>query len=456
MLLDRAFDSFLEQRPICVMARAVLENMLNPKRLDELFARTAQRQYQRDLLFSTLVELMSEVTLKIQPSVHAAYQSRGEEIETSAAAVYKKLGGVETCVSAELVRDSARQATAVIDALDARLEPWLKGYRCRLLDGNHLAATEHRLAELRTTWSGALPGRALVVLDPERMLATNVVLTEHGHASERSLLDEVIGMVAPCDLWIADRNFCTLKLLFEIPRRLGFFVIRHHGSLQGELIGKRRCLGKSTTGSVYEQELRIIDPDSGATSSVRRITVELNEPTRDKEWELHLLSNLPAQDADALQVAELYRKRWTIETAFQEITLNLGCEISTLGYPPAALFAFSLALLAYNAVSVLKASLRAVHGENKVQEEVSGYYLALEIRQASDGMAVAIADELWEPLRGLAPKPMAYWLRHVAKNIDLSRYRKHPRGPKKPPPKRKFTNGGHVSTAKLIGYRRPR
>jgi DDE family transposase len=456
MLLHSAFDSFLEKRPICVMARAVLENMLNPKRMDELFARTAQRQYKKDLLFSTLVELMSEVTLKIQPSVHAAYQSRSEEIQTSITAIYKKLGGVETCVSAELVRDSAQQAAAVIDALGATLPPWLKGYRCKILDGNHLAATEHRLEELRTTWSGALPGRALAVFDPERLLVANVVLTEDGHASERSLLDEVIEMVRPCDLWIADRNFCTLKFLFEIARRLGFFVIRQHGALHGELVGKRRCVGKSTTGTVYEQELRITDPDSGKTKSVRRITVELNEPTRDKEWELHVLTNLPVKDADALQVAELYRKRWTIETAFQEITLNLGCEISTLAYPPAALFAFSLALLAYNAVSVLKAALRVAHGEQKVQEEVSGYYMALEIQQASDGMAVAISDELWEPFCGLTPKRMARWLCQVAKGINLSRYKKHPRGPKKKQPKRTFTNGGHVSTAKLIGYRRPR
>jgi|SRR5262245_779523 len=456
MLLHSAFDAFLQQRPICVMARAVLENLLDPQRIDALFLRVADQQYQKELLFSTLVELMSEVTLKIQPSVHAAYQSRSEEIGVSVTAVYNKLDGVETCVSAELVRDSARQAAAVIDAMDARLEPWLKGYRCRLLDGNHLSATEHRLAELRTTWSGALPGRALVVLDPERMLAENVVLTEDGHASERSLLDEVIPMVLPRDLWIADRNFCTLKLLFEIARRLGFFAVRQHGALHGELVGKRRRVAKSTTGTVYEQELLITDPDSGETKSVRRVTVELNEPTRDQEWELHVLSNLPATDADAVQVAELYRKRWTIETAFQEITLNLGCEISTLGYPPAALFAFSLALLAYNAVSVLKASLRSVHGEEKIQNEVSGYYLALEIQQASDGMAVAIAPEHWQPLRGLAPKPMAQWLRQVAKGIDLSRYRKHPRGPKKKPPAKAFTNGGHVSTAKLIRRRQPR
>ena len=62
------------------------------------------------------------------------------------------------------------------------------------------------------------------------------------------------------------------------------------------------------------------------------------------------------------QLARVYGKRWSIETAFFEITTTLTCEINTLAYPKAALFAFCLALLAYNAVSLIKAALRSEHG----------------------------------------------------------------------------------------------
>ena len=61
MLLDTLFDPFVQERPICVMARAVLERLLDTQRIDDLFAHTAQKQYTRDLLFSSLVQLMSEV-----------------------------------------------------------------------------------------------------------------------------------------------------------------------------------------------------------------------------------------------------------------------------------------------------------------------------------------------------------------------------------------------------------
>ncbi|MBK8538088.1 MAG: transposase [Candidatus Competibacteraceae bacterium] len=60
------------------------------------------------------------------------------------------------------------------------------------------------------------------------------------------------------------------------------------------------------------------------------------------------LSNLPEEIADALAIAEIYRKRWGIETAFQRLEAHFNSEINSLGYPKAALFGFCLALVAFN------------------------------------------------------------------------------------------------------------
>jgi hypothetical protein len=122
--------------------------------------------------------------------VHAAYQAQADQLGVSDQAIYDKLNHIELCVSAELVRDAARQAAPVIGELQAELPPLVPGYRTKILDGNHLAASEHRLAELRRTWAAPLPGQTLeVVLDQQLMLATEVVLCEDGHAQERSLLE---------------------------------------------------------------------------------------------------------------------------------------------------------------------------------------------------------------------------------------------------------------------------
>src|SRR3954469_8773172 len=441
MILSDVFVRFSQDSPLSVMAQGIMENVLNPQLLDQLFEDVAQKQFTHKLLFSTIVDLMSAVVCRIRPSIHAAFQARAETVGATIDAVYDKLDGTEATVSAALVRSVAARSAPVIDAMGGGREPWLPGYRARILDGNHLPGSEHRIKELRTIGAGALPGHALVVLDPRLMLATDVVLCEDGHAQERSLLDRILAIVAAHDLWIADRNFCTTDFLFGIARRDGFFVIRQHAStLHWEFVGKRRACGRIDTGKVYEQTIRATN-DAGEVLILRRITVLLDQPTRDGETELHLLTNVPAKDARAKVIADLYRRRWTIETAFQELEATLHSEITTLGYPKAALFAFCVALVAYNVLSTLKAALRSVHGEERVAEEVSGYYVADEIQMTHRGMMIAIPEDEWAVFHDLPPVELAEVLIRLARAVALPRFRKHPRGPKKPKPKPKKQSG---------------
>lgn len=454
MLLGRVFEPFVQQRPVAVMARGILDRLLEPRAIDRLFERTAQRQYTRNLLFSTLVELLGQVVLGVQPSVHAAYQALADRLPVSDQAVYDKLRHVERAVSTALVAESAQRAAPLIRHLKAAHPSWVRGFRVKLLDGNHLAATEHRLAELRTTWAAPLPGKALVILDQASMLVTDVCLHEDGQAQERSLLDEVLPLVQPRELWVADRNFCTLKFLFGIAAAKAAFCIRQHGTLVGLLLGKPKAKGRCATGAVFEQKLRL--RYEGRVLEVRRVTVVLDQPTSDGDTEIHVLTNLTQRQARPAQVAELYRKRWTIEGLFLEVTQTLTCEIQTLAYPPAALFAFCLALLASNAVAVLKAALRAAHGTEAV-ERVSGYYLTLELRQTYDGMMIAIPAKHWAVFGRLSDAQLARLLRELAGHVKLARYRKHPRGPKKKPPRRsRYRNGEHVATAKILAARSER
>ena len=201
--------------------------------------------------------------------------------------------------------------------------------------------------------------------------------------------------------------------------------------------------------------MEITDPTTGNTVTIRRITIKLNQPTRDGDSEIHILTNLPQRAANARKVAELYRKRWTIETMFQELTETLSCEIKTLGYPKAAIFAFCLALVAYNGISVIKAALRSVHGTDSVEESVSGYYLSLEISKTYTGMMIAIPAKHWSVFRDMSVAELARTLKDLARRVDLSKYEKHPRGPKLPQPERIRTGRSHhVSTARILAKRK--
>lgn len=44
--------------------------------------------------------------------------------------------------------------------------PWLAGDRIKIIDGNCLEASEHRIKELRQANGRALPGKSFVVYEP--------------------------------------------------------------------------------------------------------------------------------------------------------------------------------------------------------------------------------------------------------------------------------------------------
>jgi hypothetical protein len=455
MLLSAIFQRFVEDSPVTVMAQALLENALPPSAVDALFEEVAHLQYTRDLLFSDVVNLMATVVCRIRPSINAAYKKNAPALGVTRKAVYDKINRIEPGISAALVRHAATALEPVITTMGGRREPWLDGYRVRIVDGSHLPGTEHRIKPLRTTRAGALPGQAIVVFEPQTALVADVVLCEDGHAQERSLTEAIRERVAPGDLWIGDRNFCTTRLLFGIRGRGGSFVMRQHAStLNWEAVGGRVAQGRCATGAVFEQVVRLTD-DDGQTLLVRRITVELDQPTRDGDRVIHLLTDLPAEVADASVVADLYRKRWTVETAFQELEAALHGEIDTLGYPKAALFAFSVALVSYNVLSTIKAAVRAVHGAKVADEELSCWDVAEEVATTHHGMMIAIPKDHWTVFHGLSPERLGQLLKEWAGAIRLAEYRKQPRGPKKPrPPRQSGAKIKHVATAKLLKHRK--
>lgn len=182
---------------------------------------------------------------------------------------------------------------------------------------------------------------------------------------------------------------------------------------------------------------------------LRRGTVERDKPTRDDDRVVPRLTNLPEQ-VSAADCAELYRQRWSIETLFYEGTQRLECEVKTLRNPPAALVVFCRARVAASAVAVLKAALRATPGE-ETADEMSTYYLALEIKQVYAGMMIALPPDQWGRFRTVTVAKFAAELKKIAAHMDLGDDRKCKRGPKKPlPTMDRYRHGGHASTHKLL------
>ena len=421
MLLER----FALKNPLAASLRLVLERLFEATAINALFEQNRSQQYTQRILFVTIVEVMFAVVSRKVDSAHATMQQHGEALGASITAFYKKLHGTEPAVSTALVAHSFARGRELVAEMGGLCSEALPGWRLRILDGNHLAATERRLAALWQVSAGPLPGLALVVFDMAARMMSDVILCEDGHAQERSLTAQILALVARGDCWVADRNFCTQAILFGILAREATFVIRQHANLPGEPVGVRRARGRCATGALFEQPFELAF--EGERRTVRRVTLVLDTPTRDGEREVHLLTALPPT-VDAATVAAIYLSRWTIESAFADLARWLQSEIAPLGYPRAALLGFCVGVMAYNAISTLLGALRATHGEDVVRDQVSGYYLAQFGRDAVGAIDDLIEPQDWAPWQTLSMPAAAALLKAIAARIDLRLIRKHPRG----------------------------
>jgi hypothetical protein len=436
------------------MFRGILESVLSEEVVNGVFESHAQRQYCRELMFSKCADLMLEVVARIHPSMNAAYKARSSEISVSVASVYNKLNGIEPAVCEALVQTSARQMARVIDDLKGAICGPVPGYDTRILDGNHLAGTDHRIKELRNHGAAALPGHSLAILDPQRRLIEDVVVCHDAHANQRILFSSVLKKVLEGQCWIGDSHFCTLGFLFGVQERKATFVVRQHEQLQGVLIGKRKPVGRGETGPLFEQTMRI--QLEGKVLEIRRITIVRDKPTNSGDTEIHLLTNLPAK-IRAKRVAQSYRDRWQIETAFQDVTTNLRCEINTLGYPGAAAFGFCIALIIYNTLAVAKAAiLTTTPKAEQITGNLSTYALADEIGGMWRGMMIAVPETVWsETFGSLTIRQLAQKLRQLAKQVDLQKFTTYPWTPKQPQKQKISGNrGNHRATYRVIQQRK--
>jgi len=453
MAVSKVMERFIADRALCVMTRCILGHLMNSE-LDGLFAESRERQYEREIKFSALATSVADVVLGFCENPNQSYKRHKEKIGASIVAYYGKLNRVEPAISEGAVDFSFCKAGELLREMRCPLQKVLKGYKCSILDGNHLQKTEKRLGVLRCLVAAALPGTVVAKFNLEQQLFERAYLLEDAHAQESTVLDRVVGDLQPDELLIADRHFCIVNFLLAVAKKLGCFVIRQHGRLKGELLGKRRQIGRTSTGMVFEQKIKIGNGDD--VLIVRRITVELDCPTRDGDLEIHLLSNVPAKHASAGQLAELYRDRWEIENAFYVLTMTLTCEVKSIGQPRAALFLFSMAMLAYNCRQVLTGALRNVHGTEQV-DAMSQHSMALAIVDPMGGMLTAIPEDEWDQQVPCTASGRAKFLCRVARHVDVPSHRKSVRGPKKPPPERKRCKlGTHVSTYQLLKTQKQR
>lgn len=429
-MFDKVVERFLRLSPVTVLSRLAVQRALDPTWLDEVFHQHRDRTYEKELLFSSVIEVTSHVVLGLQPSLHAAYQQAS--LDVSFQALYGKVGRTEPSVLRAMVRGSYERLAPVVENWAVRARRLVPGHRVRIFDGNDLPASEKRLALLRGFRGAALPGQSLVVYDPDLDLAVDALPWADAHDHERTLMKEMMAEVQAGDVNVADRAFSTRDIFRQHRQRRAYLIVREHGRNPNPTeVGRRKFVGRVDTGKVYVQSVEIPAEQPGEKPMrLRRIEVHLDEPTGDGEQVVRILTNVPKRLLEAKRVAEIYRKRWSIEGLFQRLEASLHSEVRSLGIPAAALLAFCTAVVSFNALSVVQAAIEQAH-PICAQQPLSTFYLATELRRTFDGLRIAVPPEYWSEHDSQNPAQMAQTLLEMAARVNPAKLRKHPRSTKK-------------------------
>lgn len=442
------FERFCQVSPFATICQLLMHACIR-ETFGPVFEEFRGRQYEDRLTFEDLSVAVADVALGVVKNPNQAYRKHKEDLAVARGRFYDKLNGVSLSLSEQVVGATAKRLIQMQDALGFEKWQGIEGRRLVAVDGNHLQKTEKRLSPLQGSSTAPLPGTVVARLDLDRQILDRVYLLADAHQQESETCDAVASDLQADDVLVGDRHFCIVRFMEQIDTRSAGFIIRHHGRLRGVLLGSRKELGRIETGVVYEQSMRLTRQEDSL--AVRRLTVELDQTTQDGDTVIHLLTNLPAS-VSGCQIAKVYRRRWDEENAFYYLRMCFQGELPSLGHPRAALFLFSLSVIAYNLLQVILAAFFAVYDDEKVMM-LSNLYISQEIASNTPGMLVVFDEADWVAMLPKSLARQATLLKRIARQTNLNNYQKSKRAKKKKKPKKKQPNvpHRHASTAKIIG-----
>lgn len=416
MLPADVLQRYAKESPLALMAHMGLCQAVPPEWLKE---------GTHKLLLSTTFEAMGLFCL----SPFAA-SSLGERLSASVTSLYNEIDDVHTTVVRALLGGSAERFVPAMEEINPKGERSVAGLRLRLVDGIHAPASRKHLKPPSNDRGTALRKQALVVYDPDLELVLDVLPWEDADAPQR-----LIPLASKGELWIADHDFCSAPIILGLIEREAFFLVREHAAHPDIKVetGLRaiRSMGRIESGRLYEQTVSIKDKDEVA-HRLSRIEIHLYQETQGAHTVIRLLTNVPPAKLSPRKIAELSLRRWRIVAIFQRLDDVLQREIKTLRKPHAALFAFGVAALAYNVLSLLIAAVRVQHASTleQLKIDVSPYHIATQIQGDYSELMLFSDPADWRAFASPTGPAFTQTLLGMAANVKPRRFRSNPQKPK--------------------------
>jgi hypothetical protein len=426
--------------------------------LDQLFEQHRGRCYAKLLSFSIIVGLVRDALLEHDGSGRKSMEHARErnELETSFAAVYGKLGRLPIPVSTGFLSGCTARIMEVFPQTEVACVPVpdsLATFRPIVFDGKAIKNVAKRLLPLRGAAGGLLGGRTLVALD----VRTGLALAMHGHpdgdANDTRFVGDLVptvrGLVDGPRLWLVDSGFCDLTQTAHFTAEPGDeFIVRYHPKVRFDRDSERPVReGRDRQNRLYYEDWGWLGaPGNPKRRYVRRITLK-----RRGEKDVILVTSLcDGEVFPATDVLEIYLKRWGIEQAFQQVTEVFGLSALIASTPEGTIFQFALCLLLYNMIQVIRGVVAT--GVEKPRDEISTENLFDDVQRELIAWNVVIEhdDTLryfegeWTSLR------VKVRLSELLEGLWYARWRKAPPKKKKPPHPDRGKKRTHGSVFRII------
>ncbi|KVN21093.1 prevent-host-death protein [Burkholderia sp. MSMB1552] len=438
-------ERFVEQSPMAIMARLVLQCALHDDWIDAAadMDDAPNGEPIRETLFALAVDAFAAIAARTRAPGSAA-AGASPELGAAVTALHDGMSRLRAGWGRALVKDSVEllQPLAAMRAEDRA--PAVGGMRLRVLDGGACAPGADGCACDDPARDAAERARALPVYDPALGMIVDLLPYERGRAHERALVAALLETVRAGELWIVDGRFDTDAILSGWPRGGGAFIVREYGrTLACRPLGDWHEAGVLGDGRLYEQAVGIagdggvsgmpgmpgmsgvfrrIEWRRGAGSPSHSHSDSPSDSGSDSDSlepgsTIAVLTDLPAAPFDAREVVQLSCTRWR-DALPLPIEPVLGA--ARFGNVPAraAQLARGIAALAYNALgAMMKAVAGALDLDARDIERLPPH-IADGVAATYAGMMIALPPEWWRRYDRLSAATLGQIVRLLAVHVD--------------------------------------
>jgi len=184
-----------------------------------------------------------------------------------------------------------------------------------IVDGSTLEALFRKLQSLESAQRGQLAGKMSTVIDLMTRLPVEIWFEENPKASDVKLEENILNLVTENTLLLLDRGFYHFNFWLQLIENKVEFITRIK---KGAAIKVEQVF--TDAYGLRDRKIRL----GSGTNKTPFITLRLVEVRSGKTWHSYLTSVLDPHVLPPYVVADLYRRRWRIEDAFNTVKRLLG------------------------------------------------------------------------------------------------------------------------------------